>query len=46
MNLTPDQKKALLQLLARVDLKGAEVPVYVDILNAINKEEKVEKKKG
>ena len=42
MNLTPDQKKALLQLLNRVDLKGVEVPVYVDILNAINKEEKVE----
>ena len=43
---TKDQKKALLQLLSRVDLKGAEVPVYVDILNAINKEDRVEKKKS
>lgn len=39
MELTEQQKKNLLSFLSRVDLKGSEVPAFVEIINAINEEQ-------
>lgn len=36
IELTEEQKSNLLVFLGRVELKGAEVPAFVDIYNAIN----------
>lgn len=38
MELTIEQKKNLLAFLSRVELKGSEVPAFVEVLNAINQE--------
>jgi len=46
IELSVQQIQNLKQLLQRVDIKGAEVPVYIDILNAINKPEKEEPNGG
>jgi len=43
--LTKEQLKNLKVFLSRVDLKGAEVPVFVDILRALDEEPKKEDKK-
>jgi len=43
IELTDEQKRNLLMMLQRVDLKGGEVPAYVDVMNALNKEIKEEK---
>lgn len=34
-NLSADQAKATLQFLARSQMQGAEMPVYVDIFNTL-----------
>lgn len=43
VNFTQEQLKNLEVFLLRVELKGAEVPAFVEIINAINKVEKDEK---
>jgi len=47
IELTENQMKALSSFLSRVQLQGAEVPAFNDLLNALGKpavEEKKEKK--
>lgn len=45
INLTPEQLKNLLAFLNRVQLQGAEVPAFVDLINALNTEAKIVEKK-
>ena len=44
--ISDEQKKNMLELFRRVDLKGSEAPAFVDVLNALNNpvEEKKDKK--
>ena len=44
IEISEEQRRNLLGFLNRVDLKGAEVPAYVDLINTINKEQVTQNK--